>query len=59
VAVLGQMVCYTGKQMTWEQVMSSTWQAGPETCSWDMDPPVKPEDDGTYAVPIPGLTKLA
>ena len=58
VAVLGQMVCYTGKQMTWDEVMSSTWHAGPETCNWHMDPPVKPEADGTYPVPIPGLTKL-
>ncbi|HUT92450.1 MAG TPA: Gfo/Idh/MocA family oxidoreductase [Thermoguttaceae bacterium] len=59
VAILGQMVCYTGKQMTWDEVMSSTWQAGPETCSWDMDPPVKPDADGTYPVPVPGVTKLA
>jgi len=58
VAVLGQMVCYTGKQMTWDEAMRSTWHAGPETCHWHMDPPVKPDADGTYPVPIPGLTEL-
>jgi len=59
IAILGQMVCYTGQQMTWEEAMSSNWQAGPEACSWDMDPPAQPDADGTYPVPIPGLTKLA
>lgn len=58
ISILGQMVCYTGQQLTWDEVMKSNWRAGPETCSWDMEPPVKPEADGTYPVPIPGLTKL-
>jgi predicted dehydrogenase len=58
VAVLGQMVCYNGQQMTWEQVMASNYKAGPDKVSWDMPPPVKPEANGTYPVPVPGITKL-
>jgi len=58
VAVLGQMVCYTGQQMTWEQVLASNYKAGPEKVSWDMTPPVKPEANGAYPVPVPGITKL-
>lgn len=58
-SILGTMVCYTGRQITWDDAMKSPWCEGPETCSWDMDPPVKPGPDGTYAVPVPGLTKLA
>jgi myo-inositol 2-dehydrogenase/D-chiro-inositol 1-dehydrogenase len=58
-SILGTMVCYTGRQITWDDAMKSAWREGPETCSWDMDPPVKPGPDGTYAVPVPGLTKLA
>ncbi len=58
-SLLGQMVCYTGQQMTWEQALNSPWRAGPDNVSWDMDPPAKPGTGGTYPVPIPGITKLA
>jgi len=57
-SLLGQMVCYTGQQMTWDQALNSAWRAGPETVAWDMEPPVKPDADGLYPVPIPGITKL-
>jgi len=57
-SLLGQMVCYTGQQMTWDQALNSPWRAGPDAVSWDMDPPAKPEANGTYPVPIPGITKL-
>jgi len=57
-SILGQMVCYTGQQMTWEQALNSPWRAGPEAVSWDMEPPAKPDANGTYPVPIPGITKL-
>ena len=58
ISILGQMVVYSGRQMTWEDAMNSTWKAGPDECSLDMEPPVKPDPDDTYPVPIPGLTKL-
>lgn len=57
-AVLGQMVCYTGQQLTWEDAMKSNYKAGPDQCSWQMEPPVKPDANGCYPVPIPGITKL-
>ena len=55
--ILGRMVCYTGQEITWEDAMKSTYRVGPEVCTWDMEPPVKPDDKGVYPVPIPGLTK--
>lgn len=58
-SLLGQMVCYTGQQLTWDQALNSTWQAGPEAVSWDMEPPAKLDASGLYPVPIPGMTKLA
>lgn len=57
-SILGTMVCYTGQQITWDDAVKSQWRLGPEACGWDMDPPVRPLADGTYAVPVPGLTKL-
>lgn len=58
-SLLGQMVCYTGQQMTWDQALNAAWQAGPEAVGWDMEPPTQPDASGLYPVPIPGITKLA
>lgn len=58
VSILGQMVCYTGQQMTWEQAMNSKYTAGPEMGGWDMAPPTKPDAAGIYPIPVPGITKL-
>ena len=57
-AILGQMVVHTGKQMTWDEAINSTWKAGPDEVSLDMQSPVKPNPDGTYPVPVPGITQL-
>jgi len=58
-AILAQMVCYTGRKITWEEAMKSNYQVVPDTISWDMEPPVKPGKDGMYPCPIPGITKLS
>lgn len=61
VAVMGQLACYTGKQLTWEQMMKSDfyYRPKPEEVRLDMDPPVKPGPDGQYPVfATPGVTKL-
>jgi len=59
-AVMGQLSCYTGKEVSWEQAMKSNFMLGPrpEACSFEMAPPVKPDKNGIYPVPIPGQTKL-
>jgi predicted dehydrogenase len=57
-SVLGQMVCYSGQQTTWEEALASKYTAGPAQVSWDTQPPVKPDANGIYPVPIPGITKL-
>lgn len=60
VAVMGQITCYTGQEVTWEQVARSEffYPPRPEECRFDMEPPVKPGADGLYPVPVPGRTKL-
>jgi myo-inositol 2-dehydrogenase / D-chiro-inositol 1-dehydrogenase len=57
-AILGQMVVYTGQQLTWDEALKSTWKAGPDQCAFDMEPPVKPDAAGIYPVPMPGVTRL-
>ncbi len=54
--ILGRMVGYTGKKITWEEAVNSQEVLGPAEVNWDTEPPIKPRKDGTYACPIPGLT---
>ncbi len=58
--IMGQISCYTGKEVTWEEVSKSDFcfLPKPEDCKDDMEPPVKPGADGRYATYIPGQTKL-
>ncbi len=58
--VMGQISCYTGKEVTWAQAAKSDfyYPPKPEDCRFDMTPPVKPGPNGQYPVCVPGKTKL-
>ena len=60
VTVMGQLSCYTGKEVKWSQVVDSDFHYPPKPsdCRIDMDPPTKPGPDGQYPVYVPGTTKL-
>ena len=61
ICVMGQLSCYSGKEMTWEQVNQSDfyYPPKPEECCEGMQPPTKPDPNGSYAVPNPGRTQFA
>jgi len=58
--IMGQLSCYTGKELAWDKVAASDFLYPPkaEECSFDMEPPVKLGPDGKYPTCIPGGTKL-
>jgi myo-inositol 2-dehydrogenase / D-chiro-inositol 1-dehydrogenase len=58
--VMGQISCYTGKEVTWNQAAKSDfyYPPKPEECNWDMAPPTKPGPNGSYPTYVPGKTKL-
>lgn len=58
--VMGQVACYTGKPVKWEEIWKSDFSFGPppEKVTMNMAPPTKPEKSGDYPIPIPGETKL-
>jgi predicted dehydrogenase len=60
ITVMGQISCYTGKEVKWEQINSSDfyYPPKPDQCHDDMEPPVKSGPDGSYPVPKPGFTKM-
>jgi len=62
IAVMGQITCYTGKEVTWDQAMKSdfVFQPKPEDVRLDMAPPVTFDKAvGDYPVVArPGITKI-
>jgi len=60
IAVMGQLACYTGQELTWERVKNSNfyYRPRPEQVHEDTEPPIWPQADGTYPVFTPGVTRL-
>jgi myo-inositol 2-dehydrogenase/D-chiro-inositol 1-dehydrogenase len=60
VAVMGQLTCYCGRELTWDQVSKSNFVFTPKAADvrLDMEPPVKPDAEGNYPVPVPGITEF-
>jgi predicted dehydrogenase len=57
-AVLGQIVCYTGMQLGWRKVANSNFAFEPKECDFSTEPPAKLGPDGRYPVRVPGKTRL-
>jgi predicted dehydrogenase len=60
VAIMGQLSCYSGRDIGWDQISASDYALPPraEDCTWDMEPPTQPDADGVYPVcATPGVTR--
>jgi len=60
VGVMGQLSCYSGREVTWDQVTKSDYYIAPkpEECTWDMEPPTAADENGVYPVcATPGANK--
>ncbi len=59
VAIMGQIACYTGTTVTWEQMMAADFEFEPKIADvrLDMNPPTEADATGNYPLPIPGVTK--
>ncbi len=59
-AIMGRMATYTGNEVTWDAAMNSGQVLVPNEMelTWNSIPPVVPDADGFYAIPIPGVTTI-
>ena len=57
-AIMGRMATYSGHTISWEQALNSPLQLVPDNLSWDSKAPSLPDENGNYAIPIPGVTKF-
>ncbi len=53
-SIMGRMATYTGREVTWEDALNSEENIMPDVYAWDADPPVLPDADGRYPIPVPG-----
>ncbi len=61
IGVLGQMACYTGKAIHWDDAYNADLEYGPspDATSFETEPPTLPDETGNYPLPRPGITGLA
>ncbi|TWT76649.1 Inositol 2-dehydrogenase/D-chiro-inositol 3-dehydrogenase [Planctomycetes bacterium CA13] len=59
VTSMGRMAAHTGQEITLEHFMSQDHEFAPEIdkLTLDSEPPLKPNAEGRYSVPMPGLVK--
>lgn len=59
-AIFGRMATYSGQMLKWDECLNSPLILSPveKYTSFKDTPPVLPDADGNYALPIPGVTKV-
>jgi predicted dehydrogenase len=56
--LMGRAAVHSGKEITWDEMTNSKFQFYPgkiDELDYDCEPPVKPDKDGYYPVPVPGV----
>jgi predicted dehydrogenase len=53
-AILGRMATYCGKAVKWEDALNNGADLSPAIYDFTAKPPVMPNEDGFYPVPVPG-----
>ena len=58
-SVLGRMATYSGQIVEWDKSINSGLNLQPKVYDWNAMPQALPNNDGYYAVAVPGVTKYA
>jgi predicted dehydrogenase len=57
-AIMGRMATYSGQVIKWDEAITSEVSLMPQTFAFDAPAPVKPDENGFYAIPTPGKFKV-
>jgi len=57
-SILGRMCTYSGKMIEWSDALNSEVSLQPKEYNFKTDPPVMPNPDGSYAIAVPGLSRV-
>ena len=57
-AILGRLATYSGQVVPWDDAFASEKVLTTDAETWDAPAPIQPLADGSYRIPIPGVTKV-
>jgi predicted dehydrogenase len=57
-AVLGRLATYSGKTWNYQKAIDLDDRSMPENPTWETSPPVLPDKDGNYPLPMPATFKI-
>jgi len=57
-AVLGRLATYSGKTWDYQKALDLDDRSMPENPTWETPPPVMPDKDGNYPLPMPATFKI-
>ena len=57
--MLGRTATYPGKQVGYADLLKTNFRTMPENITWETTPPVVPDKDGNYPLPMPASYKIA
>lgn len=55
-SILGRMATYSGKAIKWDEALNSELSLAPQEYDFNATPPIVPDAEGNYPVPVPGKT---
>ena len=58
-AVLGRTATYSGKPQDYKKLLAEDFNLMPDNLTWESTPPVVPDKDGNYPIPMPATYKIA
>lgn len=57
-AILGRLATYSGQEIAWDDAYAFGKILTTDAEDWDAEAPIQPLSDGSYRIPIPGVTKV-
>jgi predicted dehydrogenase len=57
-AILGRMATYSGKTIAWDEALASRLDLAPAEYNFAATPPVVPDANGNYPIPVPGKSDV-
>jgi predicted dehydrogenase len=57
-AIYGRLCTYSGKVIEWKDALASNVSLQPKDYDFKSNPPVMPNADGSYAIAVPGLSRV-
>lgn len=58
-AIIGRMATYSGQVIDWDKALASELRLTTDAEDWSAEAPIKPLEDGSYRIAMPGKTKVA